>query len=134
MCSTFKLGQDNPSQKAGFVFCKAKVVHTVERSVRDFQSGQKSGKRMLISKYTIDLDFPLIRIFCFQVGGKIFSCCSKIMYFKSERSKCAGMCWCSHLLRGLIQEEHLSPKAPHQVKEHSKTTSLINNLINKHIK
>ena len=42
----------------------------VERSVRDFHSGGKSGKCLLIFKYRVDLDFPSTRRFCLEVGGK----------------------------------------------------------------
>lgn len=49
MCSSFRLGQDNPSQKAASsLFSQTELNCAVERSVRDFHSGRKSGQCMLI--------------------------------------------------------------------------------------
>lgn len=60
----------------------------VKRSVRDFHSGRKSGKHMLIFKYKVDLDFPSVRRFCLEADGKSIPCWLKnnaFTYFKSER-------------------------------------------------
>lgn len=91
MCSSFRLGQDNLSQKAGsffFFFSKTKLCYAVKRSVRDFHSGRKSGKHMLIFKYRVDLDFPSVRRFCLEEDGKSIPRWLRnnaFTYFKSER-------------------------------------------------
>lgn len=81
MCSSFRQGQDNPSQKDASHFFQTELCCAVERSVRDFHSGRKSGNCMLIFKYRVDLDFPSVRRFCLEVSGKMNSLLvKKIMY------------------------------------------------------
>lgn len=80
MCSSFRPGRDNPFQKAGLLVSNTKLCCVVERSVRDFQSGRKSGNAMLIFKYRLDLDFPSVRRFCLELCKNSISCWSKVMH------------------------------------------------------